>query len=195
MDPQMAYALRQRHNQLALRLMALEKEATGLREIQQNFGVARVEDLPGRKKPLFVPLRFEFAQGSETPETRVYNISQTGPEVYLALWAASLDGATGRFRPVSSMVDNAQNPAVVDSFDGTYEVVTSGSGWKWQTEPVSTAALFSNRDRPMYLEAPEYLEPQEAIKVTITPTRALNRLSFFFCLLGYKVFDTSRYTR
>lgn len=195
MDHQMAFALRQRHNQLALRLKALEAEAAGLRTIQQNFGVARVEDLPGRKKPLLVPLRFEFPAQSETPLTETHPVSQTGPEVFLSLWGAALDIATGRFRPISSMVDNAQNPSVVDAFNGVYEIVTSGSGWNWQTEPVATAALFSNRDRPFYLEAPEYVEPREGVKVTVTPIRAQARVDFFLCLLGYKVFDTSRYTR
>lgn len=195
MDANTAVALRQRHNQLASRLMALEAKAAHLRTIQQNFGVARVEDLPGRKKPLLIPLRFEFPAGSLTPIPQVYEVDETGAEVILALWGAALDIATGRFRPISSMVDNAQNPAVVDAFDGTYEIITSGAGWHWSTEPVPTAALFSNRDRPMYLEAPEYLEPKNATKVTIAPIRARARVDFFMCLIGYKNFDTSRFTR
>lgn len=196
MDPNTAAMLRTRNVQLAARMMAVEQSLKEAQKVKRTFGVARVEDSPGRKKPFIFPVQFPLVVGSVQPVPRTVSISQTGPFVCTALAAQWLITANGRFRPISSVVDNEQNPPVVNGVNFVYEITTAGSGWRWQQEPIPSSMLYSNYDRPKYLEVPEYIEPNEALFITITPIVAPAATgTLYFDLIGFRIFDTSRYVR
>ncbi len=195
MDPRTAYILRTRQQQLALRLHNFGLELHKLKEVRREFGVARVEDAGGRKMPFHGVLSLPMAFGSLRQVERVLPVTQIGPFVITALAAYWL-GSDGRFRPVSSIVDNEQNPPVVDGLDFVFQIRTAGSGLNWQREPVPSSGLFSSYDRPRYLAAPEWLKPSDSVIFTATPIRrpdSTGLLKVVFC--GHKNIDTSRWAR
>lgn len=195
MDKNAAYTLRARQQQLFARMLQLEASLKEAKEVSRDFGVARVEDAPGRKMPFFGAITLPMVGGSLLPVQRALPVTQIGAFVVTALYASWV-GADGRFRPTSSIVDNQNNPPVVDALDFVYQIKTSGTGTFWQKEPVPSTGLFGSYDRPRYLSAPEWLKPSDSLIVTATPIRpppSTGRLQFIF--LGYKNIDPSRWVR
>lgn len=145
--------------------------------------------------PFHGVLSLPMTAGSLRTVERSLPVTQIGAYV-VTLLASYWLGSDGRWRPVSSIVDNQQNPPVIDSVDFVYQIRTAGSGINWQKEQIPSSGLFSSFDRPRFLSVPEWLKPSDSVIFTATPIRAPDtsgQLKLVFA--GYKNIDPSRWAR
>lgn len=185
-----AHQLIQEQELMLARMDELEREIRDLSAARQIYSSRTLEEMPGKKKNYDAPIEIDLAQNSVNTGVGRYTHSESSMFVVTKVCAFWREDAEGRWRPISSVPDQEQSPAVVNGIDFLWRISEDNNGYNWSPDPMPSSLLQGTWERPFILPIAGQITPSMTIQVDILPTRgAAEDGTLQFLLRGYLLLD------
>lgn len=172
------------------RIDELEREIRDMSAARQIYSSRTLEDMPGKKKNLDIPIEIDLVGGSLAAGQGDYTHSESSMYVCTKVTAFWREDGEARWRPVSSVADQEQAPGIINSVDFLWGISEDNNGYNWQPNLLPSSLLQGVWERPFILPIAGQITPSMTINVEIVPTRApAEDGTVQFLLRGYMILD------